>query len=158
MSFHNIAAGVSAALVYEQATKIPLFQGSADYVTAQPLTLSAGGHTLSLLGSAMAGAEQVQRLMPDTQGKIKCESGDIESIYGYLFEGSNRRALIVNMSKEDKYINPNIGEVKAKSMVQCYAESLNTIINSEDKLIYNKVEIQADQIVLKPYSVSVLNY
>jgi hypothetical protein len=42
--------------------------------------------------------------------------------------------------------------------VQCYAESLNTIINSEDKLINNQVEIQSDQIVLKPYSVSVLYF
>lgn len=158
MSFHNIAAGVTAALVYEQATKIPLFQGSAESVTAQPLTFSAGGYTLSLLGSAMSGAEQVQRLITNTEGKIKCESGEIESIYGYLFEGQHRRALIVNMSKEDRYLNPDIGEVRAKNMVQCYAESLNTIINSRDKLINNQIEIQGDQIVLKPYSVSVLYY
>jgi hypothetical protein len=113
---------------------------------------------MSLLGSAMSGAEKVQRLMPDSLDKIKCESGEIESIYGYLFEGRHRRALIVNMSNENKYINSDIGEVRAKNIVQCYAESLNTIINSEDKLINDQVEIQSDQIVLKPYSVSVLYF
>ena len=106
----------------------------------------------------MSGAQQIQRLVPDIQDKIKCVSGDIGSIYGYLFEGQNRRALIVNMSKEIKYINSGIGDFRAKSMMQCYAESLNTIINSEDKLIYNQTEILSDKIALKPFSVSVIYY
>ena len=158
MCIHNISAGVAAALIFEQATKIPLSQSSTESVIAQPLTFSAGGYTLSLLGSAMDGAVQVQRLVTDTESKIKCDGGDIESIYGYLFEGQYRRALIVNMSNEDRSINTNIAGVRAKNMVQCYAESLNTIINAEDKLISNQVDIQSDQIVIKPYSVSVLYY
>jgi hypothetical protein len=158
MCFHNIAAGVTAALIYEQATHIPLFQGSAESVVAQPLTFSAGGYTLSLLGSAMSGAEKVTRLITERQDKIKCESGTIETIYGYLFEGQYRRALMVNMSKEDRYIKLNMDGKRAKTLVQCYATSLNTIINSEDKLINNQIEIHTDQLVLKPCSVSVIYY
>ena len=156
LCFHDIAADVPAAVIFAQNGDIPTSQSGGGRVPVSAMTFSASGYAFTMLGYAAQGATQIAKLSASPAQTV----GAIDALFGYLFTGSNRRALLVNLSAESRAIDSRIpaGSGAAVSSIQYSAPALTTVVNSADKLTRAEVALTGNKVTLPPYSITVLSY
>jgi len=156
LCFHDIAADVPAAVIFAQDDVLPTSQSGGGTVPVSAMTFSASGYAFTMLGYAAQGATGIAKFSASPAQR----TGAIDAIFAYLFTGSNKRALLVNVSADSKAVDSRMpaGSQAAVSMMQYGAPSLTTVVNSADKLTKTESALTGNKVTLPPYSITVLSY
>ena len=129
---------------------------SDENIMVTPMSLSATGSTLSLLGEATSGMTEAQKIdfspLPTLVGKKNFE---YPALYGWMFrDGINSQAVIINLSNQN--ISINLEQLFSSSVsYQQFSENPQTLIIGSE-ILKRKSGTAFPEIVLPAYSVTKL--
>ncbi len=129
---------------------------SDENIMVTPMSLSATGSTLRLLGEATSGMTEAQKIdfspLPTLVGKKNFE---YPALYGWMFrDGVNSQAVIINLSNQN--ISINLEQLFSSSVsYQQFSENPQTLIIGSE-ILKRKSGTAFPEIVLPAYSVTKL--
>ena len=155
---HDIVSGVSACLIYDNETNIPVsWDNTSTRVTGKTNEYSAAGVAHALLGKVAKGSDWMQLISVTNNPMMTTEKGNIETLHGAIFySGNTTRAFIVNLSDQMQRIG--VANLRGVSTVESHhTESLNKfILTSTDCSQETITHFTAQTIDLHPFSITIM--
>jgi len=157
---HNISSETEIALIYRDATPIPVKYGSAETVTVTPLEMSASGYGFRMLGEALDDATSIQRLSfdgsPTLSFTLSGTNVTMPLLWGYGIQGVKYKRLILSLSSQPQTIACGNGVTEVSSIS---AKTLDEVIAKQDQITYSNPTPDGNgNVTVPPYSISIVSY